>query len=469
MKADKYLQFRENHWHYRRRVPTRYAPYDGRGTIRFSLKTESLNIARIRRDAQMHADEVYWASLIEKEDEPTELGLKQQRELAERRYRRACLQALARGFTYATADELASMSDTEELIERIRAASKASEEEQGIATESVLGGVERPSVTISDVFERYCNEIAIDDLIGKSDSQKRLWRKTKQRGVQYLINLIGDKPIDDITRADALAYYNWWKERIVPVEGQKALSPNTANRDIGNIRVVYGAYFKHIGEEDRLNPFRNLTFKAKKAKGEVLPFEDAWVRSRILVPGILDGINEQARNILYALIETGCRPGEIGNLLREDILLDHAVPHIRIRPKKNREIKTASSIREIPLIGVSLEAMRRAPDGFPRYLDKPDLLSANLMKAFSLRGLFPTPKHKIYSFRHSFEKRMLEAGIDHDLRLTLMGHTNQRPSYGDGGSLEFRRDQLLKIVHPVPEGLFSVRKQGPRESSLRKK
>lgn len=68
----------------------------------------------------------------------------------------------------------------------------------------------------------------------------------------------------------------------------------------------------------------------------------------------------QARLIVYALIETGCRPSEIANLLPEDIRLGDAVPHIRIRPRKGREIKTQTSIREIPLVGVSLEAMKRA-------------------------------------------------------------------------------------------------------------
>jgi hypothetical protein len=48
---------------------------------------------------------------------------------------------------------------------------------------------------------------------------------------------------------------------------------------------------------------------------------------------------------------------------------------------------------------------------------------------------------------------MLEAGIDYGLRCTLMGHKNDRPEYGDGGSLNFRRDELLKVAHPVPEGL----------------
>ncbi|MEM9763945.1 MAG: tyrosine-type recombinase/integrase, partial [Pseudomonadota bacterium] len=156
----------------------------------------------------------------------------------------------------------------------------------------------------------------------------------------------------------------------------------------------------------------------------------------------------------YALVETGCRPSEIANLEADDIRLDCDVPHIRIRPGKAREIKTRSSIRDIPLVGVSLGAFKEAPHGFSRYRDKPDLLSATLLKAFRARELFPSDDHVIYSFRHSFEKRMLEAGIDYGLRCILMGHRNTRPSYGDGGSLEYRRTELLKIAHPFAQDLF---------------
>jgi len=144
---------------------------------------------------------------------------------------------------------------------------------------------------------------------------------------------------------------------------------------------------------------------------------------------MFDGLNEQAKLIVYALIETGCRPSEIANLTAEDIHLDVDVPYISIRPKAKRQLKSKSSKRDIPLVGVSLEAMKQAPDGFPHYRDKSSLLSSSLM------------------IRHAFEKRMLEGGLDYGLRCTLMGHKNNRPEYGDGGSLEFRRNELLKITH----------------------
>ena len=99
--------------------------------------------------------------------------------------------------------------------------------------------------------------------------------------------------------------------------------------------------------------------------------------------------------------------------------------------------------------------MRQAPDGFPRFRDRGYLLSSSLTKAFKVRGLVPSSQHRIYSFRHSFEKRMLETGIDYGLRCTLMGHRNPRPEYGDGGSLEYCRNEMLKIVHPVSEALLA--------------
>ena len=99
--------------------------------------------------------------------------------------------------------------------------------------------------------------------------------------------------------------------------------------------------------------------------------------------------------------------------------------------------------------------MRQAPNGFPHYRDRGYLLSASLMKAFKSRGLFEQDGQRIYSFRHAFEKRMLEAGLDYGLRCTLMGHKNNRPEYGDGGSMLFRANELKKIVHPFKENLPS--------------
>ena len=151
------------------------------------------------------------------------------------------------------------------------------------------------------------------------------------------------------------------------------------------------------GEEDRENPFRKLRFKDTPIESTP-SFPDVWVRDKLLKPHALEGINADAQLIAYALIETGCRPSEIANLKPENICLEAEIPHIRIRPTTNRELKSAASSRDIPLVGVSLEAMKRAPNGFKRYHDRGNSLSAALLKAFHSRDLMPTEKHRIYSF-----------------------------------------------------------------------
>lgn len=452
---DRHLRLRGGRWHYYRRVPKRFERFDDRGTIRLALGTSSLETARIRRDELAEADDAYWAGMALAAT-AEEGGGKAQRTLALRRYEAARAAALACGFRYRPVEQLVGEHRLEDVVRRLVALDgrgSAVVDEQPAQVEALLGGVEEPKVTVSEVLEIYFNEIAIDDQYGKSEAQAYQWRKVKRLSISYFTEQVGDLPLVDITRDHALAYHRLWKDRVTGASGTKPVKPNTANRHIGNIRLLYSAYFKYVGEETRPNPFRNLFFKAK-SRSEVPAFPDDWVRSRILAPGALIGLRAELQLITYLLIETGCRPSEIINLRPEDIHLDSDVPYIAIAPRQKREIKTESSIRDIPLVGVALEAARRSPKGFPHYHDRGELFSANMMKAFRARKLFPTDAHVIYSFRHAFEQRMQEANIDYGLRCLLMGHRNTRPSYGDGGSMAYRRDELLKIVHPYNEEVF---------------
>ncbi len=284
--------------------------------------------------------------------------------------------------------------------------------------------------------------------------QRKQWRRIKNLAIANFIAVVGDKSMFGVTRDDALVFYRWQTERIAPdAPPEKKRDASTARRELGNLRKLFREYFAYIGEENRPNPFRGLSIQDGHYRSRPA-FEDSWVRDRILKPGVFQGINNEAILALYALIETGCRPSEIANLAPEDIRLDANIPHITIRPKEDRELKTRASIRQIPLVGVSLAAMRKAPTGFPRFQDRSHLLSKSLMKAFRQRDLFPSERHAIYSFRHSFEKRMQEAGLDYGLRCLLMGHDTKRPAYGDGGSLKYRQSELLKVVHPFPDDLF---------------
>ncbi len=365
--------------------------------------------------------------------------------------------ALALGFTYTPASQLAEQATLEQILRRLdtlgSVTAKPTREKLQDA-DALLGLVTPNDVTITQALNLYLGEIALDEQGGKSPEQLKTYTKVKRRAVANFIKLNGDLSMTDIDRDHARKVYRHWADRIHPNDRQKPVSGNSGNRDLGNLRKLYRRYFEHIGQESRENPFRNLRFAAPKLK-TIKPFTDDFVRTRILQPSVLEGLNREAALLCYVLIETWCRPNEIANLLSENIRLDDDVPYIRIRSTKARQLKSAASVREIPLVGIAFEAMKRSSDGFPHYRDRGYLLSQSLLKAFKSRELIPSDQHRIYSFRHSFEKRMLEAGLDYGLRCTLMGHRNPRPEYGDGGSLVYRRDELLKIVHPIPDGLLT--------------
>lgn len=446
-RPDQYLLLRGDIWYYVRRVPKSASHMDGRRSIYRSLETDSRRIARQRRDICAAADDQRWNEISPRRfGKPAPHAV--MRDLQQR--------AEAFGFTYLPVADILAKLSAEEIVERVAALGPIN----GSLTakmqrdaDALLGLAATPKVTISQALELYLSEIALDEQTGKSPEQVKSYTKVKRRAVANFIKLNGDMNMTEIGRDEARKVYRFWADRVQPKDSRKLMSGSSANRDLGNLRKLYRRYFEHIGDESRENPFRNLRFASPKLK-QVKPFDDEWVRAKILSPNVFKGLNREAALLCYAMIETGCRPSELANIEPENIRLDDEVPHIRIRPSSKRALKSAASVREIPLIGVSLEAMRCASNGFPHYQDRGYLLSQSLLKGFKNRGLLPSPNHRIYSFRHSFEKRMLEGGLDFGLRCTLMGHRNSRPEYGDGGSLKYRSEEMMKIVHLMSDELL---------------
>jgi len=448
-RPNQYLQLRGEVWYYARRVPSLIVKEIGRSMISRSLETDSVSIARKRRDMCAGADDARWHKLM-----PSTFG----RPNYDRSLRQARNDASAMGFAYKPVEELSAPHNYEELAHRLLHLEALQTRERvdiERAAPVLIGTVKPDKVTITKALEIYLTEIALDEVAGKSPEQRGTYEKVKRRAVANFVKLNGDVDMRKIDREHGRKVYKFWADKVHPKNGKKPLSGSSANRDLGNLRKLYRMYFEHVGEEDRQNPFRNLRFSAKKMK-QVKPFANSFVRENIMKPNVFEGLKREAALLCLALIETGCRPSELANILPENIRLDDEVPHIRIRSTTDRQLKSEASIREIPLLGVSLEAMKHARDGFPHYRDRGYLLSQTLQKAFKSRGLLPSLNHRIYSFRHSFEKRMLEAGLDYGLRCTLMGHRNPRPEYGDGGSLKYRRDELKKITHPVSADLLSA-------------
>lgn len=136
----------------------------------------------------------------------------------------------------------------------------------------------------------------------------------------------GNKPLLEITQADAQKHYEHWRDRIAGKVGGKTISSDTARRNFGNMRKRFRSCANWL-EVDLKNPFDGLSFRLRKSdKREVPPFDVSWIERKFLIPGALNHLNDEARLIFLILIETGCRPSEVWNLMPENICLDHHVP-----------------------------------------------------------------------------------------------------------------------------------------------
>lgn len=420
----KHLIKRNNCYHLKRRVPKRYSHVEDRDTIWVALKTDSL------REAGEKAVGIWKQQIAGWE---AEMAGKQG--VADKHFEAISELAQIKGYHYLPAQKV-SVLPIDELLQRIEAIPVRYGIPDEAQAAALLGGSELPKLTVSQTLEVYW-DLARDKILNKSPDQKRRWKAPRIKAVQNFINLLGDKELDKINREDAVAFRNWWLDRIE----NENLTPNSANKDLIHIKSVLETV-NDLKKLDLTLPFSGLTLKEGHRPARPA-FSSEWIEQRLLADGALDGMNLEARIIFLVMINTGARPSEIANLTNEKIQLDCDYPHILIRSEQDREIKSDNSERVIPLTGCSLDAMQLSPNGFPRYRDNPSL-SATINSYLSDNGLRETPKHSAYSLRHSFEYRLRRAKVDDRLRAELFGHSYDREKYG-GPTL----DELTEAIQLV--------------------
>lgn len=432
-----FLTRRDGVWHFVRRVPKAYAHIDARGVIRHSTRIRVADDRAGRRAghaAQLLNDELegFWRGLAG--DRPTQV---------QNHYDEVRRRARALGFEYIENSQLVA-GPIEQRLERIEAlVSKGLAHDLG-AREALLGTVKPTSPMLSQLFEEYAVAVR-DEIRDMSADQLRIWRNGRKRAVSRFAKLVGDKPLTALTASDAVDYCEWWRGRIVG----DAAAAKTANKDIGQLSRM----LKELSIRHRLNLpdfFHGLRLRGEVEKSRQ-PYEVEFIQNTFLA-GRLDGLNVDARFVIYVMIETGMRPSEIVNLTEETIVLDVPIPYARILPN-GRRLKTEDSERDIPLVGVALEALKRKPRGFPKYRDRATVLSATVNKFLAENGMRPSKDHTLYSLRHSFKDRLVAAEAPDSLIDSLMGHKTYKPKYGKGPPLALKQKALLSIAFPVARDL----------------
>lgn len=409
----------------RKRVPSRYKEVEQRESVWISLHTDSETVAKAKAP-RIWADMIEaWEAMLDGMSSEGEKRMKAARELAAKR-----------GFRFMSVNEVASLP-IPQIIDRMKAIKNKDGTPNMALAAAILGGAAHSELTVTGALDRFWT-VAKVKTRQKSADQIRRWENPRKKAVANFLTAMGqDIPIKDITTRDLFAFRAWWVDKME----SDGLTAHSANKDFIHLTSI----IKDVARAEEVSLRFNTTGLNIRdgEKGTRPPFSMEWIKDKLLANGALDGLNSEARGILLGMVNTGYRPSEGAMLGRDQIRLDHNVPHLSIEPV-GRQLKSANARRIIPLVGISLEAFRANPDGFPRYADNPSL-SDTVNKFLRENKLLESDKHTMYSLRHSFEDRLLGAGTDERIRRDLMGHRLTRERYGKGADLV----QLHRVLQAI--------------------
>ena len=270
---------------------------------------------------------------------------------------------------------------------------------------------------LSDALMKYC---AL-----KGADKGKLFFTVADRNVGYVIEFLGDRPLDAYSSLDAAKFRDWLIDR--------SLSTSSIKRIFSTVRAVFNLTIQEQGLRFP-NAFANTFLPSDERPKRAIISPKNIKRVQKVCLEIAD-----ERRLLIALIsDTGMRLSEAVGLVWDDVALVHEYPHIDLKPHPWRRLKTSSSKRLVPLVGASLEAvkvMHRQCDNsflFKSYASE-DGCNGNSCSATLNKWLKQHVSDAvIHSFRHSFRDRLRNAGVQSEMIDQLGGWSRQTVGQGYG-------------------------------------
>jgi integrase len=232
------------------------------------------------------------------------------------------------------------------------------------------------------------------------------------------------------------------------------LKPVTVRRQAAILNAMLNLAFRHL-DIDRLSPFRGL-----RIPGEGMDRRPMRTITPELILQVKEKLMFRPKQVykLVALMQlnTGMRLSEPVFAKREDCVLDHPIPHIWVRRNELTERKTKSSIRAVPLIGVSLWAASRLVELskredsqwlVPKYAR---IGGNNSCSAIINKYLFEL-EFRSHMFRHALIDRMKALNnISIPLAESITGHSTKNASeFHSYGTVGYTLEQKLEVLKRI--------------------
>ena len=287
--------------------------------------------------------------------------------------------------------------------------------------------------TLSDALNNYCTL--------KGNNKSELFFVVSERNVGYVIECLGNRPLDAYSSSDAAKFRDWLLER--------KLATSSIKRIFSTIRSVFNLSIQELGL-DCNNAFANTFLPSdERPKRAVISCEDIKRIQKVCL-----SVADERRLLIALISDTGMRLSEALGLVWDDIHLDHKYPHISLKPHPWRHLKTPSSKRLIPLVGAALKAVklmhcqRSNRFLFHSYASE-EGCNGNSCSATVNKWLKQYSNGAVvHSFRHSFRDRLRNSGVQPEMIDQLGGWSMQTVGqrYGYGYNLSTLRKNIVKIV-----------------------
>ena len=274
----------------------------------------------------------------------------------------------------------------------------------------------------------------------KGEGKNKIFVRAANRSVKYVIELLGDLPIDVYSSKDASKFRDYLLDR--------GLLISSVKRIFSSIRSIINLSITEEGISC-INAF-SKTYMPEDNNVEIrkpIPTKD--IKN---IQSLCREYDDDLRWLIALLSDTGMRLGEGVGLLKSDINLNSEIPHIKLIPHPWRRLKTRGSERCIPLVGASLWACRRILEynndsiyAFPRYTSSKECntnsASAALNKWLKEKLL---NDFVVHGFRHSFRDRLRAVECPSDIIDQLGGWKFK--SVGQGYGEGFSKTILYKWI-----------------------
>ncbi|MGP6090104.1 DUF6538 domain-containing protein [Antarctobacter jejuensis] len=194
------LELRGRMYYARFRVPTRFCSVETRREVNKSLKTRDRRQARVKLEQMRTQLELQWETLLaEKEGRSTIDSFVQMTSF---------LETLSLPFRPLQNIVSGPLEDMLARIEKIDSFGTTSE-----AVPAVLGARQLPDVKVSEMAELMKRHHATK-ISRKNAYQTRAWVSKYERAAASFIEVVEDKPISQISEANAMAFKKHWLERL---------------------------------------------------------------------------------------------------------------------------------------------------------------------------------------------------------------------------------------------------------------